>query len=152
MSHEYRDAFIASLFFPNTSPFLKIVVRRDFALRDSMSQLTQKSGSDLRKKMRVTFVGEEGVDAGGVTKEWFQLLLRELLDPVFGMFTEDHELHHQWFLPSDIDNLSEFSLIGTILGLAIYNGVIIGECSSHTHTFARYRKHLINLFSFFVVM
>ena len=43
------------------------------------------------------FVGEEGFDAGGVRKEFFMLLLREILNPDFGMFMEDDESHLIWF-------------------------------------------------------
>jgi len=34
--------------------------------------------------LRIEFAGEEGVDAGGLKKEWFLLLVRELLDPRYG--------------------------------------------------------------------
>lgn len=46
---------------------------------------------------QVTFVGEEGLDAGGVRKEFFMLLLRNILNPDFGMFVEDEESHLVWF-------------------------------------------------------
>lgn len=46
------------------------------------------------------FDGEEAVDAGGVTKEFFLLLLKELMDPVYGMFTHYKESNLLWF--SDI--------------------------------------------------
>jgi ubiquitin-protein ligase E3 A len=34
--------------------------------------------------LRVQFVGEEGIDEGGVQKEFFQLIVRELFDPKYG--------------------------------------------------------------------
>ena len=43
------------------------------------------------------FVGEEGMDAGGVQKEFFMLLLRDILNPQFGMFHEDEESKLVWF-------------------------------------------------------
>lgn len=33
---------------------------------------------DLKKKLRVSFVGEPGLDMGGLTKEWFLLLIRDI--------------------------------------------------------------------------
>jgi len=33
---------------------------------------------DLKKKLRVTFAGEPGLDMGGLTKEWFLLLIRDI--------------------------------------------------------------------------
>lgn len=42
-------------------------------------------------------MGEEGEDVGGVQKEFFMLLLHEILNPDFGMFVEDDESHFVWF-------------------------------------------------------
>lgn len=36
--------------------------------------MSQIADADLRKKLKVVFAGEEGVDEGGVAKEFFQLL------------------------------------------------------------------------------
>lgn len=47
--------------------------------------------------IQVIFDGEEAVDAGGVTKEFFLLLLKELMDPVYGMFTHYKESNLLWF-------------------------------------------------------
>lgn len=47
--------------------------------------------------LQVIFDGEEAVDAGGVTKEFFLLLLKELMDPVYGMFTHYKESNLLWF-------------------------------------------------------
>ena len=47
--------------------------------------------------VQVVFVGEEGLDAGGVQKEFFMLLLKDILHPQFGMFREDEESKFIWF-------------------------------------------------------
>ena len=47
--------------------------------------------------LQVVFAGEPGEDEGGVQKEFFMLLLQEILNPDFGMFTEDEESHFVWF-------------------------------------------------------
>ena len=39
---------------------------------------------DLRKQLRVKFDGEEGIDEGGVQKEFFQLIIEELFNPEIG--------------------------------------------------------------------
>uniref|UniRef100_A0A8C7RE28 HECT and RLD domain containing E3 ubiquitin protein ligase 4 n=1 Tax=Oncorhynchus mykiss TaxID=8022 RepID=A0A8C7RE28_ONCMY len=72
--------------------------------------------------MQVIFVGEEAVDAGGVRKEFFLLIMRELLDPKYGMFRYYEESRLIWFTFEDIDL---FHLIGVICGLAIYNLTIV---------------------------
>jgi hypothetical protein len=51
---------------------------------------------DLFKPLRVHFIGEEGIDAGGVKKEFFQLLVGELLSPDYGMLVYQPESHTYW--------------------------------------------------------
>lgn len=61
-------------------------------------------------------MGEEGVDEGGVQKEFFQLLVRELFNPDYGMFTYDQRIHYHWFRPSKLDMETEFELVGILIG------------------------------------
>lgn len=49
----------------------------------SPAQLTRKR-ADLKKKLKVTFVGEAGLDMGGLTKEWFLLLIRQIFHTDYG--------------------------------------------------------------------
>lgn len=42
--------------------------------------------------MRVQFLGEPGVDAGGLEREWFVLVVQALFDPAQGLFTRTGEL------------------------------------------------------------
>ena len=44
-------------------------------MTDSLKEISSKQ-KDLKKKLKVSFVGEPGLDMGGLTKEWFQLLIR----------------------------------------------------------------------------
>ena len=46
-------------------------------------QLMQKQ-KDLKKKVKVKFTGEPGLDMGGLTKEWFLLLVRKIFQPEYG--------------------------------------------------------------------
>lgn len=110
------------------SPFaFELEVHRDRLIHDTLRHLMTTEASNYKKPLRVKFVGEEGLDAGGVQKEFFMLLLREILNPDFGMFVEDDESHLVWFRdqPLMYENLDFFILIGILCGLAIYNSVII---------------------------
>ncbi len=51
---------------------------------------------DLFKPLRVHFIGEEGIDAGGVKKEFFALLLAELLKPEYGLMEVQGESNTYW--------------------------------------------------------
>ncbi|XP_061693993.1 probable E3 ubiquitin-protein ligase HECTD2 isoform X2 [Syngnathoides biaculeatus] len=105
--------------------FLNIKVRRAHLLADSLDELSRKR-CDLKKKLRVTFVGEAGLDMGGLTKEWFLLLVRRIFHADYGMFTYMTESRCHWFSSWKCDNnYSEFQLIGTLMGLAVYNSITL---------------------------
>ncbi|XP_077438103.1 putative E3 ubiquitin-protein ligase HECTD2 [Vanacampus margaritifer] len=105
--------------------FLNIKVRRAQLLADSLDELSRKR-CDLKKKLRVTFVGEAGLDMGGLTKEWFLLLVRRIFHDDYGMFTYMTESRCHWFSSWKCDNnYSEFQLIGTLMGLAVYNSIAL---------------------------
>lgn len=62
--------------------------------------------------LQVKFHGEEAEDAGGVTKEFFMLLLREILDPKYGMFKEYEETRTIWFSEDTFEDEDVYILIG----------------------------------------
>lgn len=64
---------------------LAITVRRHNILEDALNRLSNQ-GRNLKKPLRISFAGEAGVDAGGVKKEFFQLLSKELFNPQYAMF------------------------------------------------------------------
>lgn len=64
---------------------LGLNIRRENLLDDALSQLGAK-GNQLKKPLKVKFVGEQGVDEGGVRKEFFKLLIDELFNPNYAMF------------------------------------------------------------------
>ncbi|RKP38869.1 hypothetical protein BJ085DRAFT_41826 [Dimargaris cristalligena] len=107
-----------------TEPFLSLQVRRQCVLEDSLNQLAARE-TDLKKKLHVKFADEAGVDAGGLTKEWFMLLLRDLFNPMHGMFTLDEESGLFWFNPASLETSDQYFLVGVVLGLAIYNSTIL---------------------------
>lgn len=108
-----------------SSPILDIKVDRNDLINSSLSALAiYQTPYELQQELRVEFIGEEGVDEGGVQKEWFQLLVKELFDPKYGMFIVDEETRTQWFNMASTD-YAEFELLGKVLGLAVYNGIIL---------------------------
>lgn len=46
--------------------------------------VAMENPSDLRKQLFVEFDGEQGVDEGGVSKEFFQLIIEEIFNVDFG--------------------------------------------------------------------
>jgi len=107
-----------------TTPYLHFRVRRDHLIPDTITQIALHPPEELRKELKVQFVGEEGIDQGGVQKEFFQLIVRNIFDLDYGMFVMTKG-NLYWFNGSSFNEMSDFKLIGTILGLALYNGVIL---------------------------
>ncbi|XP_036834887.1 ubiquitin-protein ligase E3A isoform X3 [Oncorhynchus mykiss] len=110
------------------NPYLRLKVRRDHIIDDALVRLemiAMENPADLRKQLFVEFEGEQGVDEGGVSKEFFQLVLEEMFNPDIGMFTYDDSTKLFWYNPSSLENEAQFTLIGIVLGLAIYNNCIL---------------------------
>lgn len=105
--------------------FLNLTVSRNHIVRDAMTQISSHDTSQLKKPLRVEFVGEEAEDAGGVKKEFFLLLLKEIFDPIYGMFKQSEETNMIWFSNNPLEDDLMYKLIGAIYGLAIYNSIII---------------------------
>jgi hypothetical protein len=56
---------------------------------NSLRRISEVVGSgqgDIKKGLKIDFIGEEGVDAGGLRKEWFLLLIREVFDEAHGEY------------------------------------------------------------------
>lgn len=111
-----------------SNPYLRISVRRDQLIDDALQKLhyfATENPSSLKKQLVVEFEGEQGIDEGGVSKEFFQLVVEEIFNPDLAMFTLNAETHTYWFNPTSFESDDQFRLIGIILGLAIYNNVIL---------------------------
>ena len=47
---------------------------------------SQDNPADLKKQLYVEFEGEQGIDEGGVSKEFFQLIVEEIFNPDYGEY------------------------------------------------------------------
>lgn len=106
-------------------PPLQLSVRRDNVFHDSYKSLAYKSPDEMKYgKLSIRFHGEEGVDAGGVTREWFQVLSRQMFDPDYALFvpvSSDRTTFHPNLLSSvNQEHLSFFKFIGRVIGKALF--------------------------------
>ncbi|EFW98561.1 ubiquitin-protein ligase [Grosmannia clavigera kw1407] len=113
-------------------PALQLSVRRDQVFHDSFRSLYFKTGDEMKYgKLNIRFYGEEGVDAGGVTREWFQVLARQMFDANYALFipvSSDRTTFHPNKLSGINDeHLMFFKFIGRIIGKALYEGRLL-EC------------------------
>ena len=78
----------------NGQEVFMLTVRRDHLLPDAFVGISSASLSDMRKKLRVNFFGEAGIDSGGLLREFYQLLSHEAISYATrrcGLFKEDSE-------------------------------------------------------------
>ncbi|KFY67983.1 hypothetical protein V497_00118 [Pseudogymnoascus sp. VKM F-4516 (FW-969)] len=111
-------------------PSLQLSVRRDQVFHDSFKSLYFKSGDEMKfGKLSIRFHGEEGVDAGGVTREWFQVLSRQMFDPGYALFipvSSDRTTFHPNLTSSiNPEHLMFFKFIGRVIGKALYEGRVL---------------------------
>jgi E3 ubiquitin-protein ligase HUWE1 len=67
-------------------PPLKLSVKREQLVLDSVRQLQRLDASELLRKLQVVFEGERGIDSGGLAKEWFIQMSQGLLAPELCLF------------------------------------------------------------------
>lgn len=106
---------------------LRISVRRSYILEDSYNQLRLRPEQDLKGRLTVHFRGEEGVDAGGLTREWFQSLSRAIFDKGALLFTTVG--NESTFQPNpnsvyQTEHLSYFKFVGRVVGVFLIAFVV----------------------------
>ena len=63
-----------------------IFIRRTHLIEDSVLGVMMLKPYQLKNMFRFEFIGEPGIDAGGVAREWFTLVSQELFNPKFGLW------------------------------------------------------------------
>ncbi|XP_051466382.1 NEDD4-like E3 ubiquitin-protein ligase WWP1 isoform X1 [Apus apus] len=108
---------------------VKINVSRQTLFEDSFQQIMALKPYDLRRRLYVIFRGEEGLDYGGLAREWFFLLSHEVLNPMYCLFEYAGKSNYclQINPASTInpDHLSYFCFIGRFIAMALFHGKFI---------------------------
>ncbi len=68
---------------------LVLPVRRACLLEDSINLIMSLNPMALRKPWVIKFEGEPGLDAGGLMREWFELVTEELFNPLRGLWKDN---------------------------------------------------------------
>lgn len=110
---------------------LKLGVRRDHILEDAFTKvMSVNAKKDLQKsRLYVSFAGEEGLDYGGPSREFFFLLSRELFNPYYGLFEYSaNDTYTVQISPMSrfVDNYHDwFRFSGRMLGLALIHQYLL---------------------------
>lgn len=104
----------------------RIEVSREEIFEESYRQVMKMRPKDLWKRLMVKFRGEEGLDYGGVAREWLYLLSHEMLNPYYGLFQYSRDDIYTLQINPDSavnpEHLSYFHFVGRIMGMAVFHG------------------------------
>jgi len=112
---------------------IEIKIKRSSILEDSyrhIHSIPSNKVDTLKTKLWIEFDGEVGLDYGGVAREWFYLLSKEMFNPYYGLFeysaTDNYTLQIN---PNsgvcNEDHLSYFKFIGRVAGMAVFHGKLL---------------------------
>ncbi|XP_055551454.1 E3 ubiquitin-protein ligase Nedd-4-like isoform X4 [Wyeomyia smithii] len=110
---------------------IEIKIRRASILEDSYRIINSITKVDLLKtKLWIEFEGEAGLDYGGLAREWFYLLSKEMFNPYYGLFEysamDNYTLQINPFSGlCNEDHLHYFKFIGRVAGMAVYHGKLL---------------------------
>nr|XP_029711827.1 E3 ubiquitin-protein ligase Nedd-4-like isoform X3 [Aedes albopictus] len=110
---------------------IEIKVRRVSILEDSYRIINSITKTELLKtKLWIEFEGEAGLDYGGLAREWFYLLSKEMFNPYYGLFEysamDNYTLQINPFSGlCNEDHLHYFKFIGRVAGMAVYHGKLL---------------------------
>uniref|UniRef100_A0A1A9WM42 HECT-type E3 ubiquitin transferase n=1 Tax=Glossina brevipalpis TaxID=37001 RepID=A0A1A9WM42_9MUSC len=108
---------------------IKITVTRQTLFEDSYHQIMRLPAYELRRRLYIIFRGEEGLDYGGVSREWFFLLSHEVLNPMYCLFEYANKNNYSLQInPASYvnpDHLQYFKFIGRFIAMALYHGRFI---------------------------
>ncbi|KAF2266698.1 HECT-domain-containing protein [Lojkania enalia] len=129
---QYKRDFRRKLIYFRSQPALRITsgqchvkVRRTHIFEDSYHEIMRQSAADLKKRLMIKFDGEDGLDYGGLSREFFFLLSHEMFNPFYCLF--EYSAHDNYTLQinphSGInpEHLNYFKFIGRVVGLAIFH-------------------------------
>lgn len=114
MYSERRICVLQTMAGQTPNPYLKLQIRRDHLIEDALTKVRnlesmpycslsgygstmlfvlqleifcQHTPQDFKKQLMVEFEGEQGMDEGGISKEFFQLIVEEIFNPDYGRYT-----------------------------------------------------------------
>lgn len=129
---QYKRDFRRKVIYFRSQPALRILpgqchirVRRNNIFEDAYQEIMRQTPEDLKKRLMIKFDGEEGLDYGGVSREFFFLLSHEMFNPFYCLF--EYSAHDNYTIQinpnSGInpEHLNYFKFIGRVVGLGVFH-------------------------------
>ncbi|KAG0144899.1 hypothetical protein CROQUDRAFT_659317 [Cronartium quercuum f. sp. fusiforme G11] len=129
---QYKRDFRRKLIYFRSQPALRpnpgqchIKIRRSHIFEDSYAEIMRQQPNDLKKRLMIKFDGEDGLDYGGVSREFFFLLSHEMFNPFYCLFeysaVDNYTLQINPHSGVNPEHLNYFKFIGRVLALAIFH-------------------------------
>lgn len=129
---QYKWDFRRKLIYFRSQPAMRaqpgncqIKIRRNHIFEDSYAEIMRQTPNDLKKRLMIKFDGEDGLDYGGLSREFFFLLSHEMFNPFYCLF--EYSAHDNYTLQINPasgvnpEHLNYFKFIGRCLGLGIFH-------------------------------
>lgn len=108
---------------------LGIHVRRDNVFEESFRELHRRMSEDWKNRFFVVFEDEEGQDAGGLLREWYTIISREIFNPMYALFTTSPGDRVTYMINSashcNTNHLTYFKFVGRVIAKAIYDNKLL---------------------------
>lgn len=129
---QYKRDFRRKVIYFRSQPALRILpgqchikVRRDRIFEDSYLEIMRQTPDDLKKRLMIKFDGEEGLDYGGVSREFFFLVSHDMFNPFYCLFEySSHDNYTLQINPNsgiNPEHLNYFKFIGRVVGLGVFH-------------------------------
>jgi len=121
---------------------IRLRIHRNRVFEDTFYALRARKAEEMRGRLSVQFVNEEGIDAGGVSREWYTILAREMFNPNYCLFLPTADGAFQPNKDSKInkEHLEYFRVIGLVIGKALYDGQLLDA-----HFTRSFYKHILRI-------
>ena len=107
----------------------KMEINRNDLIKESIEKIDKVN---LFKELKIIFQGEEGLDAGGLFREWFTICFKALESEKMKLFiisdSNDFSYNINPMLKHSKENFKYFNFIGKLLGKALLDNITINIC------------------------
>eukprot|EP00833_Pecoramyces_ruminatium_P005683 jgi/Orpsp1_1/1179715/evm.model.c7180000070483.1 len=110
----------------NLTGYTNININRNNLFNDAFYAFMRKSPQELKNRLIIKYESERGIDAGGLLRDFFYQISKEIGNPDYALFKYPNENSYELGINPDsglanIDHLNYFKFIGRMIGLAIFH-------------------------------
>ncbi|KAG5895091.1 hypothetical protein JTB14_023265 [Gonioctena quinquepunctata] len=106
-------------------------VRRSNIFEDSFRELFRRPPEEWKNRFYIVFEDEEGQDAGGLLREWYVIISRDIFNPMYALFTVSPGDRVTYMINSashyNSNHLCYYKFVGRVIAKAIYDNKLL-EC------------------------